>query len=268
MTSVYHINNKKYKVINKIGGDDENLYLCRAGFLQTRVLKKINNCATDEDKHIFVREFELLRSLNHPNIIKVYDCGRERLSDEYFMVLEQITGGTLTEDIQKYPEKVVLVWFFQSLQACHYLHAQGIVHGDIKRDNIMVENGCNIKIIDFNLACHEGEPCRGGSLAYVAPENLPNPELSHATCAADIYALGVTFYWLLTGVHPYYPVNFDQSLNSIYFDRQPKQPTKLNRSLSPIWDDLLMELVCTDADRRIQAGKRVIDDILPFVNTV
>lgn len=158
----------------------------------------------------FAREARALASLNHPNIVTVYDSGEQ--DGLYYFVMEYVDGVNLREAIaagQMTPEAALAV-VRQICDALTYAHEEGVVHRDIKPENILIDSRSRVKIADFGLAklLHRS-PMEltltatyqvMGTLSYMAPEQLDRPlEVDHR---ADIYSLGVVFYELLTGELP------------------------------------------------------------------
>jgi predicted Ser/Thr protein kinase len=157
----------------------------------------------------FDREARVLAQLSHPNIVQVIDKGIER--GNVFLVMEMVEGVSLRDLIseKKIPPADALKLIPQLCDALEYAHSRGVVHRDIKPDNILVARDGQVKIADFGLARIVGEGPSGritksnavmGSLDYMAPEQ--REKTKDADHRADIYALGVVFYELLTGELP------------------------------------------------------------------
>jgi serine/threonine protein kinase len=158
----------------------------------------------------FNGEAKVLALLSHPNIVQVYDFGRA--ADLYYLVMEYVEGVSLRQVLQgKRPgSDEILRILSQICTALEYAHIQGVVHRDIKPENILIGTGGLVKIADFGLAKimrREGQsgPVTQtrqvmGTPQYMAPEQSENlPGLDHR---ADIYALGVILYEMLTGLPP------------------------------------------------------------------
>ena len=145
----------------------------------------------------------------HPNIIKLIDLFEN--SDQYFIVIEYMAGKDLFDYIQKrnfmLPEERVKQLVLQIIQAVRYLHDFGIVHRDLKLENVMMSDSSNMgkpKIVDFGLAKIIGpqetadEPF--GTLGYVAPEVLKKKPYSFS---CDVWSIGCIMYALLSGSLPF-----------------------------------------------------------------
>ena len=163
----------------------------------------------------FSREAKAMARLNHPNIVTIHEFGRR--GEFFFFQMEFVDGanlGQLMANSRVAPREALAI-VMQVCDALQYAHDQGIVHRDIKPDNILVNRQGRAKIADFGLAklllgAEEGDPALAaamlatgravGTPQYMAPEQLLNPrEVDHR---ADIYSLGVVFYQLLTGELP------------------------------------------------------------------
>ncbi len=186
----------------------------------------------------FAREARTLARLDHPNIVKVYDFGeRERL---YYLIMELVDGVTVRQAIDEgaIEPKEALSLVPRICEALQYAHDQGIVHRDIKPDNILLDRQGALKIADFGLAKLVGTATEPrltrteqvmGTPHYMAPEQIETP--AHVDHRADIYALGVVFYEMLTGELPVgrFPrpskrVGIDVRLDRVVLRTLEKQP--------------------------------------------
>jgi WD40 repeat protein/serine/threonine protein kinase len=158
------------------------------------------------------REREILASLNHPHIARLIDAGFSEDSQPY-LALEYVAGKTITEycDEHRLPLRSRLELFRQVLSAVQYAHANLVIHRDLKPSNVLVTQDGQLYLLDFGIAklltegkASETELTRVGGRAltpdYAAPEQIAGLPI---TTAADVYALGVIFYELLTGERPY-----------------------------------------------------------------
>jgi serine/threonine protein kinase len=166
-----------------------------------------NLAANDEFKRRFLREARLAARLSHPNIVAVYDVGDE--DGHPFIVMEYVEGKTLADLLRPRgrlePEEAVAL----ALQVCAGLetaHQAGLVHRDVKPQNLLVTPGGTVKIADFGIArsLDATELTAAGTVlgtaAYLAPEQAAGETV---TAAADVYALGAVLYELLTGRPPF-----------------------------------------------------------------
>ena len=194
-------------------GGMATIYLARHALLKrptaVKVLKK--HVATDEFIHRFEREVQLASQLLHPNTVEIYDFGRTREGQPYY-VMEYLDGVTLAELVAhsgRVPPGRVIHILRQVAAALREAHLRGLVHRDVKPENVMLcRRGEDdvVKLLDFGLVKNlEGVETRDitqqlkilGTPRYMAPERLLNP--SDADARSDIYALGAVGYFLLTG---------------------------------------------------------------------
>lgn len=166
------------------------------------------------------KEFEVLASLRHPNIIAVYDYGFDQ-QKQPFLVMELIERA---EELTQPSESLVLEQkvdvLLQMFEALDYLHRRGVIHRDLKPSNVLMsraeEQGYRVWVLDFGLSLREEEREQDGeavgTLNYMAPEVLQGGQVS---VAADLYAGGVIAYELLTGQHPFDGDSLDDVIESI-----------------------------------------------------
>src|SRR5207249_8358305 len=153
----------------------------------------------------FRREARAAAVLNHPNIVGVYDWGTTD-NGTYFMVMEYVPGHNLRSLLAEYgrlePQQVAEVTL-QVLSALEHAHGHGIVHRDVKPENILIGRDGTVKVADFGLArafadsyVSQAEGTVTGTVQYLAPEQIQGEP---ADPRADLYALGVVMFELLTG---------------------------------------------------------------------
>ncbi len=201
----------RYRVEDVLGrGGMASVYLARDGELERPVaVKVLAEHLADQPgfRDRFLREARLAAQLSHPNIVQVFDVGEE--DGTPFIVMECVEGSTLADELRARgplePEEVVDL----ALQICGGLeqaHAAGLVHRDIKPQNLLLRPDGTVKIADFGIA-RAAETTRLtqmgsvlGTAAYLSPEQALGEEV---TASADIYSLGCVLYELLTGRTPH-----------------------------------------------------------------
>src|SRR6516165_9798394 len=225
----------KYKVMEKLGsGGMGNVYLCEHKFMRRRAAVKVLPAAKAEDPSSlerFYREARAVAALDHPNIVRAYDIDQD--DKLHFLVMEHVDGASLQEIIKKTGPMDVLRATHYVRQAAlglqHAHEAAGLVHCDIKPGNILVDRNGIVKVLDMGLArfFHEEEESITrkydesvlGTADYLAPEQAIN---SHdVDIRADIYSMGATLYFCLTGKTPFNEGSIAQKL-IWHQTRQPK----------------------------------------------
>jgi len=151
----------------------------------------------------FRDEAKTIARFNHENIVQVYDI--EELYRTTFIIMEYLEGAPLDhilDKIQRLPLSGVLDILFQTCTGLAYAHSQGIVHQDIKPDNIFIQPDNRVKIVDFGLACKPGtsHSSMTGTFFYMSPEQIEGDPIDERT---DIYSLGITAYEMITGQRPF-----------------------------------------------------------------
>lgn len=201
---------KRYRLLKLIGhGGMADVYLALDEILNREVAIKVMKGELTDDVSIirFKREAMATTKLIHPNIVEVYDVGQEE--NRYFIVMEYVKGDTLKKLINK--RKVISIneavfIMKQLVNALKHAHESGIIHRDIKPQNIIIKDDGTLKILDFGIAlAHDAMQITTnnsvlGSVHYLAPELSKG---DGASFQSDIYSLGVVFYELLSGTVPY-----------------------------------------------------------------
>jgi len=202
---------ERYRIKKTIGGGGmANVYLARDIILDRDVAIKVLRLEFANDPEFierFDREAQAATSLSHPNIVNIYDVGEE--DHILYMVMEYIDGLTLKEYImQNGPLQVEesIEIMKQLTDAIAHAHANGLIHRDIKPQNILVDHYGNVKVTDFGIAIALSATSLTqtnsilGSVHYLSPEQARG---GMATKKSDIYSLGIVLYELLTGEVPF-----------------------------------------------------------------
>ncbi|MCP4997000.1 MAG: serine/threonine-protein kinase PknK, partial [Gammaproteobacteria bacterium] len=205
------------------------------------------------------REFQALASLRHPHIISVLDygfaVGEDGETNPFYTMTYLPQADTLLEAGQgaSIREKVSLIQ--QTLQGLTYLHRRGILHRDLKPDNVLVVGG-EARLLDFGLATRQGETnegSSGGSLTYLSPELW---DAKPASRASDLYAVGVMAFELLAGQHPFAALD-DYFMDRVLDDEPDWQLLSVAEELVQVIAKLLAK---NPSDRYQQAGE-VLNDL-------
>jgi serine/threonine-protein kinase len=249
------INGRRYRVTAQLaGGGNAVVCVARDGAGRRVVLKRPRSCLDEEDEALFADECRIALAVRHPHLVRAIDSGRDARTRTPYLVSQYVSGRPLSAALGAAREGDVAGYLLQALQACAYLAARGIAHCDLKPANMLVAGGV-LTMGDFGVATCHGAPLKGMSLAFVAPEHLC--AAAPACAATDLYSLGVSFYWLLTGVHPYCTSGLLTDLNAACSTCRPAAPTVLNRTLDPRWDAVLLGLIDRAPRQRVDVAARV-----------
>lgn len=219
--------------------------------------------ANDTNRQRFEREVELAARLEHPNILPIYDYGTE--TDLSYIVMRLLQGGTLQERIERYgrpPLKRGLRIIWQVANALIYAHTHNIIHRDLKASNVLFDNHQNAYLADFGLAralaaknniTDTGQVV--GTPAYMAPEQWSGDSVD---TRADIYALGILTYYVVTGVLP-----FDGDTPFILMHKHlhefPKLPSEFSQELTREFDLAIFTALAKQAENRFGKVERFIE---------
>ncbi|XP_031268888.1 serine/threonine-protein kinase GRIK1-like isoform X1 [Pistacia vera] len=198
------------------------------------------------------REVSIMKMLDHPNVVNLIEVIDDKKADYLYMVLEYVEGETISEISRKtgpIDESTARSYFKDIIAGVIYLHSHNIIHGDMKPENLLVTRSGRVKICDFSSS-HAFEGANDelrrfpGTVAVTAPECYLDA-FYHGK-AADIWAVGVTFYYIVTGQLPFLgesiPETYEKILNS---------PLSLPEEIDPELKDLLQRLLCKDPIQRI-----------------
>ncbi|MCU0499077.1 MAG: protein kinase [Anaerolineae bacterium] len=209
-------------------------------------------------RFLFMREFRVLASLRHPNIMDVIDYGFDEFQQPYFtMTLLENGQDLLSYGVGcSFSEKIDLL--LQVLQALKYLHRHGVIHRDLKPSNILVDPySQTVKVLDFGLSQMLGIDSNSrlddhlvGTMLYIPPEVLSGQDV---TPQSDFYSLGIIAYELFTGQHPYPHSSISQLLNGIL--QSTPDLTPIPDLLQPIIQRLLQ---VQPKDRYASAGEIIM----------
>ena len=199
----------RYRIRARIGqGANGVVYRALDTMLDRPVVVKMianDSLPSEMAREWFLREAQTAARLNHPNIVTIYDMGD--IGGQPFIAMELVDGQDLKQFVNnKLPLDLaqVLPLFDQLGAAASYAHAQGVVHRDIKLDNLMITGDGALKLMDFGLAQAFTGPdvtfVIAGTPAYMSPEQIRGTDVDHQT---DVYAMGVLLFKLLTGEYPF-----------------------------------------------------------------
>jgi serine/threonine protein kinase len=222
------------------GGAGRVYSACHSRWGQVAVKVAIDS--DPETYNLFHSEYSLLRSLSHPGIVRLFDFGHT-LDCYPFIIMELLPGGDFYGWADGQPVKCRFRLLGSIISALDYIHTLGIVHRDLKGENILLDSNPRARLTDLGLAMSGGgQNTRAGTLEYMAPEIIDNRE---ATPAADIYSLGVIFFRLATGRLPF------ESSDPLQIISLKHNPDKLDGEIiAEVVSDRFAEMVrrCLDPD--------------------
>jgi tetratricopeptide (TPR) repeat protein len=258
-----------YDIENRIGkGGGGTVYRARSkaeGPAGTVVALKVFHPELLEDENVFKRfqrEAELGMKIRHPNVVETYETGRVDIegAPHHFLAMELIEGETLREmliELGTLPEDLMYSVADQFLDALSAVHAEGMIHRDVKPENIVLTRNHELKLMDLGVARlqQEGRDLTRagefvGSLAYASPEQFMDQD--HVGPAADIYAFGVLLYEMATGTNPY-DISDLGTLLSRKTRGQVRRPKIVNRDLDPFLDDVIGTCLQADPSARFES---------------
>jgi tetratricopeptide (TPR) repeat protein len=252
-----------YRMLGLLGkGGMGEVYRARDARLNRDVAIKVlpGSFADDEDRlRRFEQEARATSALNHPNIVTIHELGQEGAG--HFIVMELVEGRTLREIADDPPPFDVMARLgVQMARALRAAHAAGITHRDIKPENIMVRDDGYVKVLDFGLArlapaamdreaatlqyTHPGSLI--GSVRYMSPEQARGEAASHPS---DVFSLGLIFYEIATGGHPFATDSVLGTLNAIAA-QIPLAPSAVNPEVPPEIENLILQMLEKDARLR------------------
>jgi eukaryotic-like serine/threonine-protein kinase len=226
--------------------------------------------STPEDKARFIQEAKAASALNHPNVCTVHDI--QEHEEQMFMVMEFVDGQTLRNLIEGSPEKRLplrraIDFGVQIADGLAAAHEKGIVHRDVKPENIMIRKDGIAQVMDFGLAKLRNSTSRVtrltkagstvGTAGYMSPEQIQGQDADHRS---DIFSLGVLLYELFTGELPFKGVH-ETALAYEIVNVDPAPMTSLVPALDPSLDAIVLECLEKDPRERTQSVAQVALDL-------
>lgn len=270
MNLIGKIIGNRYEILKECGnGGMATVYKAKDHVLNRAVAVKVlrDEYTTDAD---FIKRFnteaQSAASLQHPNIVSIYDVGHEEENNLYYIVMELIKGKTLKEIINK---DGTLSWKWavniaiQIASALEVAHKNGIIHRDIKPHNIIITEDGVAKVTDFGIAkavSNSTITAFGttiGSVHYFSPEQAKG---SITDAKSDLYSLGVVMYEMLTGKVPF-DADTPVSVALKHMQEEPVAPIEINKEIPTAINDIVMKAMQKDPLARYQSATEMLADL-------
>ncbi|WP_372366683.1 protein kinase [Candidatus Uabimicrobium sp. HlEnr_7] len=266
----------RYQIIRKLGeGNYGQVFLVKdLEWKRELALKVLTGGAMANEISVkrFYREAQAISQLKHPNIVGVYEVGRDK--SNHFYTMDYICGQSLADVLHK--EKRLSAHratrlMIKVTKAVHYAHQQNIIHRDIKPDNIMINNSSEPFLADFGLAKATQGGTRlsktgdiSGTPAYMAPEQISGKS-RHIAEAADIYSLGATLYEMITGQLPFPGKNTMGVLYRVA-NEAPLPPREINKSIPQNLESVCLKCLEKDPKKRYSTALEMCEDLGRYLN--
>lgn len=272
--------NGKYKLLELIAvGGMGAVYLCEHASMRrlvaVKVLPRETGSAGGNRVERFLREARAAGSLDHPNLVRAFDLDRISQGGNHCLILEYVDGPNLSELSKKVgplPVELAVNYACQAAEGLQHAHEIGWVHRDIKPQNILVGRTGVVKVLDMGLArlfgtgeatgltaLYDGQVL--GTADYIAPEQVVSSEVD---IRADIYSLGATLYFMLTGQPPFVGGTIQQKL----LRRQVQDPEPMSRwrpDAPPELAAVVLRMMALQPGDRPQTPREVVEALAPWL---
>lgn len=282
----------RYLTFELVGcGDMGDVYRAKHRLMNRDVALKVINrrlVANEAAVERFRREVQTAALLSHPNIVASHDA--EQIGDLHFLVMEYVIGTDLAKIVQlrgPQPVEIACDWISQVARGLQHAHDCGMVHRDIKPHNLMVTPGGVVKILDFGLATiasvaevmSSGEIesagvvdetsalrlTRTGTMMgtpdFVSPEQVVTPQSADAR--SDIYSLGCTLYYLLTGAAPFSEETLVDKLEA-HQKREPESANSVRADIPETLSAIISRMMAKKPAARFQSAEDVVEALAPW----
>lgn len=257
----------RYQIIREIARSNDIVYEAIDPSINRRVALKelwldpsLSGAQRRERIERFWREGKAAGRLNHPNIVTIYEVGRD--GDRHFIAMEYLEGQTLRDVLQTggpLPIEKVKEYTLQLCSALSYAHKNGVIHRDIKPENVQILPSGNIKLTDFGIARIMGEPVITqdgqvfGTPSYMSPEQVAGRPIDPRS---DIFSLGVVMYEMVTGKKPF----AGDSLVTITYNIMNMEPPP-PAGAPPYLAAIIRKAMAKDPAKRYQSADELAEDL-------
>ncbi len=262
---------KHYKIVDKLGsGGMGVVFRAFDTVLEREVAIKVMHRSLTEDKQNaqrLIREAKAAAKLVHPNVVTIYEVGED--DHGKYIVMEYVKGAPLSDVLAKKgifkPQRSVNL-IIQVLKALNTAHKLGILHRDIKSENILITNDDIAKVLDYGIAqitaksriTSSGQVL--GTIEYMAPEQMLGEDIDQR---CDIYATGVVFYQMLTNVLPF---SGETAVEVLFkkLNEEPPPPSYYNNKIDKNLDDAVLKMIHHNKSDRWENA----EDLIPYLETI
>jgi len=257
----------RYRIVREIARSNDIVYEAIDPQMNRRVALKelllpphLAGAQKRERIERFYREAKAAGQLTHPNIVTIHEVGQE--NDRHFIAMEYLEGQSLRDILQMQgalPLRETIEIAIQLCEALSYAHAHGVVHRDVKPDNIHLLPGGVVKLTDFGIARITAEPSitsQGqvfGTPSYMSPEQVASQSVDHRT---DIFSLGIALYEMVTGRKPF----IGDSVITITYNIMNVQPV-MPVGVPPMLQGILQKALAKDPSLRYQNAAALSADL-------
>ena len=263
-----------YRIIDSLGqGGMGHVFKAEDPILKRVVAIKVlpRDKSTPEAIANFTREIQALSSLNHPKLVRAVDAGND--GNVNFLVTEYVPGSDLRKLVRRngpLSMEAAANIISQVAEGLHHAHQQGIVHRDVKPGNVLVTPEGDAKLSDLGLAGPmyssnaDQDPRYGkivGTADYLSPDHILSPW--NPVPAWDIYSLGCTLYYAVTGKVPF-PGGTTSDKARAHCSLKPLDPRRLNHQLSDAFVDVVADMMAKEPAQRVPSALAVIDRLAPW----
>ncbi|MBZ5527141.1 MAG: serine/threonine protein kinase [Acidobacteriia bacterium] len=262
------MNNERYEILETIGtGASGRVVKARDTLIGRTVALKTLLCefGTKDSSEKFLNEARIVGQLNDSSIVGLFDVGIEEHGQPY-LVMEYVPGSTLAKVMEKEPVPLqrACLWAAHLARALGRAHAAGIIHGDVKPANILVNDDGQIKLGDFGIARFITQLSYSGSIAgtpaYLSPEQI---EGKKQDARSDIFSLGVLLYEMTTGERPFEGTSLAAVCAQILAAR-PLAPARLNPAIPAEVERIILRCLAKDPADRYATADKLAAELYPI----
>lgn len=228
--------------------------------------------STPEAIASFHREIRAQAQLDHPNLVRALDANED--GNVHFLVTEFVDGTDLRRLVRgqgRLNMQTAASIIAQAAQGLEHAHEKGMIHRDIKPGNILVTGDGRVKVSDLGLVGYFNEPVESlptagkivGTADYLSPEQIATPD--KVTPASDIYSLGCTMYYAVTGKVPF-PGGTTREKARAHCQLQPLDPRRLNPELTAEFVEIMADMMAKDPRHRVNAAQDVVLRLAPWID--